>query len=144
MKTWERRAAVLRAAGRIETFKTDIGQLKAHLDAAPLWRPAAGLAKQCAEALRMIEEIGARLERSLVVVVIGPSGSGKSTLVNALVGAKVSIVTHKVETTRALIRGVAIRDRAQIVFHQDAQVKAAALLATLVDCDALEAGHQPG
>ncbi len=88
MKTWERRAALLRAAGRIETLKTDIGQLKMHLDAAPLWRPAAGLAKQCTEALRMIGEISARLERSLVVVVIGPSGSGKSTLVNALTGGR--------------------------------------------------------
>ncbi len=104
VKTWERRAAVLRAAGRIETFKTDIGQLKSHLDAVPLWRPAAGLAKQCAEALRMIEEIAARLERSLVVVVIGPSGSGKSTLVNALTGGReVSPAGRERPTTGKLI-----------------------------------------
>jgi len=42
--------------------------------------------------------------------------AGKSTLLNRMVGAKVSIVTHKVQTTRARIRGVAIEDQSQIVF----------------------------
>ena len=54
--------------------------------------------------------------RSAFVALIGAPNAGKSTLMNQLVGAKVSIVTHKVQTTRALIRGVAIRDRSQIVF----------------------------
>ncbi|MBI1366240.1 MAG: GTPase Era [Alphaproteobacteria bacterium] len=49
------------------------------------------------------------------VAVIGAPNAGKSSLVNALVGAKVSIVTHKVQTTRARIRGVAIEGGAQIV-----------------------------
>ncbi len=35
---------------------------------------------------------------------------------NRLVGAKVSIVSHKVQTTRAIVRGIAIHDNAQIVF----------------------------
>ncbi len=48
--------------------------------------------------------------------IIGAPNAGKSTLVNALVGAKVSIVTPKVQTTRMNVRGVAIRDDAQIVF----------------------------
>ncbi len=48
--------------------------------------------------------------------VIGAPNAGKSTLVNRLVGTKVSIVTHKVQTTRAPVRGVAMRGRAQIVF----------------------------
>jgi GTP-binding protein Era len=51
-----------------------------------------------------------------VVAVIGAPNAGKSSLVNALVGAKVSIVTHKVQTTRARVRGVAVEGGAQLVF----------------------------
>ncbi|MFZ1108168.1 MAG: GTPase Era [Rhodomicrobium sp.] len=47
--------------------------------------------------------------------VIGAPNAGKSTLVNALVGAKVSIVTHKAQTTRARMRGIAIEGESQIV-----------------------------
>lgn len=54
--------------------------------------------------------------RSGFVALIGAPNAGKSTLLNRLVGTKVSIVSHKVQTTRALIRGVAIHDNAQIVF----------------------------
>lgn len=54
--------------------------------------------------------------RSGFVALIGATNAGKSTLVNRLVGAKVSIVSHKVQTTRAIIRGIAIHDRTQIVF----------------------------
>src|SRR5215510_8447353 len=50
------------------------------------------------------------------VALIGAPNVGKSTLVNALVGAKVAIVTHKVQTTRALLRGIAIAGSAQLVF----------------------------
>lgn len=54
--------------------------------------------------------------RSGFVALIGATNAGKSTLVNHLVGAKVSIVSHKVQTTRAIVRGIAIHDNAQIVF----------------------------
>jgi GTP-binding protein Era len=50
------------------------------------------------------------------VAIIGAPNSGKSTLVNALVGAKVTIVSHKVQTTRAPIRGIAMEGRSQLVF----------------------------
>lgn len=50
------------------------------------------------------------------VALIGEPNAGKSTLLNKMVGAKVSIVTHKVQTTRARIRGITIQDDAQIVF----------------------------
>ncbi len=54
--------------------------------------------------------------RSGFVALIGAPNAGKSTLVNQLVGAKVSIVTHKVQTTRAIVRGIATHDAAQIGF----------------------------
>lgn len=53
--------------------------------------------------------------RAGFVALIGEPNAGKSTLTNRLVGAKVSIVTHKVQTTRARIRGVALEGEAQIV-----------------------------
>lgn len=46
---------------------------------------------------------------------IGAPNAGKSTLVNQLVGSKVSIVTHKVQTTRALVRGIVIHEQTQMV-----------------------------
>ena len=54
--------------------------------------------------------------RAGFIALIGEPNAGKSTLLNRMVGAKVSIVTHKVQTTRARIRGVAIEGDAQLVF----------------------------
>jgi GTP-binding protein Era len=51
-----------------------------------------------------------------LVALIGEPNAGKSTLLNRMVGAKVSIVTHKVQTTRARIRGIALEGAAQLVF----------------------------
>ncbi len=55
-------------------------------------------------------------QRAGFVALIGAPNAGKSTLMNQLVGSKVSIVTHKVQTTRAVMRGIAIHDNCQIVF----------------------------
>jgi len=62
------------------------------------------------------EETQAREEtRAGFVALIGVPNAGKSTLLNALVGAKVSIVSRKVQTTRALVRGIVMEGAAQII-----------------------------
>ncbi len=55
-------------------------------------------------------------KRSTTIAIIGPTNAGKSTLVNALVGEKISIVTHKVQTTRTQVMGVLTQDQTQVVF----------------------------
>ena len=50
------------------------------------------------------------------VALIGAPNAGKSTLINQAVGTKVSIVSRKVQTTRALVRGIALEGAAQIIF----------------------------
>ncbi|MEH3117853.1 MAG: GTPase Era [Methylorubrum populi] len=56
-----------------------------------------------------------RETRAGFVALIGVPNAGKSTLLNALVGAKVSIVSRKVQTTRALVRGIVMEGEAQVV-----------------------------
>ena len=51
-----------------------------------------------------------------IVAVIGPTNAGKTTLVNKFIGSKVSIVTHKVQTTRSRIRAISILDLTQIIY----------------------------
>ncbi len=50
------------------------------------------------------------------VALIGAPNAGKSTLLNALVGAKISIVSRKVQTTRTQVRGIALSGTTQVVF----------------------------
>ncbi|WP_370455258.1 GTPase Era [Pseudolabrys sp. FHR47] len=69
----------------------------------------------------MAEQITAGAEpgagtRCGFVALIGAPNAGKSTLLNALVGSKVTIVSHKVQTTRALIRGISVEGSSQIIF----------------------------
>jgi GTP-binding protein Era len=56
------------------------------------------------------------MKRCGFIAVIGAPNAGKSTLVNALVGAKVAIVSQKVQTTRMTVRGIAMKGEAQLVF----------------------------
>ena len=56
------------------------------------------------------------MTRAGFIALIGEPNAGKSTLLNRMVGAKVSIVTHKAQTTRARIRGIAIEGESQLVF----------------------------
>ena len=56
------------------------------------------------------------MKRSGFVALIGEPNAGKSTLLNQMVGAKISIVTHKVQTTRTRIRGVSLEGQSQIIF----------------------------
>ena len=62
-----------------------------------------------------VEATGSGETRCGFVALIGAPNVGKSTLVNALVGSKVTIVSRKVQTTRALIRGIVIDNKAQII-----------------------------
>lgn len=55
-------------------------------------------------------------ERCGFVAVLGAPNAGKSTLVNRMVGTKVSIVSPKVQTTRSRVLGIALKDKAQLIF----------------------------
>jgi GTP-binding protein Era len=65
---------------------------------------------------RSPEAIEEGRKRCGFIALIGAPNVGKSTLINALVGTKVAIVSHKVQTTRALLRGIATAGEAQLVF----------------------------
>src|SRR5258708_9264156 len=64
----------------------------------------------------MSDQVPAPDTRFGFIAIIGAPNAGKSTLVNTLVGAKVSIVSHKVQTTRMPVRGIAIEGASQLVF----------------------------
>ncbi|MCZ8181951.1 MAG: GTPase Era [Beijerinckiaceae bacterium] len=64
----------------------------------------------------MTDPVTEKPTRCGFVALIGVPNAGKSTLLNALVGAKISIVSRKVQTTRTQIRGIAMAGRTQVIF----------------------------
>jgi GTP-binding protein Era len=64
----------------------------------------------------MTDNIAGRATRCGFVALVGAPNAGKSTLINRLVGTKVSIVSHKVQTTRSIVRGIAIFGSSQVIF----------------------------
>ncbi|MBQ4875439.1 MAG: GTPase Era [Rickettsiaceae bacterium H1] len=55
-------------------------------------------------------------EKCAIIAIIGPTNAGKSSLINCLIGKKISIVTHKVQTTRSIIRGIVNHNNSQLIF----------------------------
>ena len=86
--------------------------------------------------------------KSAVVAVVGRPSAGKSTLVNALCGAKVSIVSPVPQTTRNRVRGILNAEEAQLVFidtpgfHLSAK-KINTYMTGIVSSDAGGSGHRP-
>ena len=94
----------LKALAKIEGFKNDLNRLERTLGNLSLWHPAAAHAKQCNMAIQMIDNIAERLERKLVVTIVGPCGAGKSTLLNALAGVDdLSPAGHQRPTTGQVV-----------------------------------------
>ena len=132
----KRQAAALKAFGSIESIKNDLSILETVLGDLPLWLPAAALKKQCAEALRMIDAIAQRLERKLVVTIVGPCGAGKSTLLNALAGMDdLSATGHQRPTTDHVIVFSAdaqdARQLIEVLGRQSVEVKSSPAAAAL-------------
>ncbi len=102
--TTDLQVARLRAMGELEDVRADIQGMAETLERVPLWRPAAGLRKRCAEALDILDRLAERFDRKLVVTLVGPSGSGKSTLLNALAGEDhLSPAGHRRPTTQQVV-----------------------------------------
>jgi energy-coupling factor transporter ATP-binding protein EcfA2 len=97
-------AARLRAVDCIESTLASVDGIAEQLAAASHWRPGRGLQAQCQEAVSVLHNLQERLERKLVVSIIGPTGSGKSTLLDALSGCDgLSEVGEDRPTTRGVI-----------------------------------------
>jgi GTPase SAR1 family protein len=76
----------IQALGKIATCRDEVQGIATLLEAVPLWRPAKALKKECQEIVGLMDDHENRIDRNLMVAIIGPGGSGKSTLVNALAG----------------------------------------------------------
>jgi GTPase Era involved in 16S rRNA processing len=94
----------LNTLGQIESHVRDLIDIEKRLGQTPLWQPAGILARQAAEARRMINGLQERMDGRLVVTLIGPSGAGKSTVFNALSGSDdLSPMGVQRPTTRDLV-----------------------------------------
>jgi GTPase SAR1 family protein len=127
----------MRQRARIRRVRSEIASLQKALAEMTLWQPAGDLALQCAYSLKILAKLEARLDRKLVITLIGPCGSGKSTLLNALAGQDgLSPTGHQRPTTRNLV--VLTRrdeDAAQLV---EALGRTKVLVRTSKDASALQ------
>ena len=76
----------IQALGQIAICRDEVQRIATLLEAVPLWRPGKALKKECREIVGLMDDHEGRIDRKLMVAIIGPGGSGKSTLVNALAG----------------------------------------------------------
>jgi len=77
----------LMARGRLAACRQTIEGVESMAASAPNWAPSIPLQAECRAALEMIDRLEQRLDRKLIVTIVGPTGSGKSTLLNALAGS---------------------------------------------------------
>ena len=98
---FQKQILAIKARGRILSCEHDLKTLNEALGKIKLWKPALELKKQCDEILILIKNLEQRLERKLVITIIGPCGSGKSTMLNALAGIDdLAVSGHQRPTTR--------------------------------------------
>ena len=77
----------LMARGRLAACRQTIEGFQTMAAGAPHWGPSTPLQAECRAALETIDQLEQRLDRKLIVTIVGPTGSGKSTLLNALAGS---------------------------------------------------------
>ena len=77
----------LMARGRLAACRQTIEGFQTMAAKAPHWGASIPLQAECRAALETIEQLEQRLDRKLIVTIVGPTGSGKSTLLNALAGS---------------------------------------------------------
>lgn len=106
-----RQTEALHALGAIEAVKNEIRAMRDSLERSALWQPAGALSRQCEEGLQIVDSLEQRLDRKLVIALLGPCGAGKSTLLNALAGVDdLSDTGNRRPTTRQVV--VLARERA--------------------------------
>ena len=75
---------LVKARGRLAGYREIINGYAALADVVPTWTPVQSLLGECQTALTLLDTMQKRLERKLIITLLGPTGSGKSTLLNAL------------------------------------------------------------
>jgi len=94
----------VRARGRLAYYNAMVSGYLHTAEQAPHWLPGLSLQSECRSALELIDGMEERLERKLLVTLIGPTGAGKSTLLNALAGGRpLSPTGIDRPTTRSLV-----------------------------------------
>ena len=110
---------LVRARGRLAGYREIINGYAALADVVPNWTPVRSLLGECHTALSLLDSMENRLERKLIVTLVGPTGSGKSTLLNALAqDDDLSPVDIDRPTTRDVIMVCKAREDVQSVVEK--------------------------